>query len=63
MTILSINGHNLYVEEAGPADGRAIILLHHGLGSLKSWRKQFLVLADPGYRVIGYDRWGIKYLE
>ena len=58
MTILSINGHNLYVEEAGPADGRAIILLHHGLGSLKSWKKQILVLAAHGNRVIVYDRWG-----
>ncbi len=58
MTILSINGHNLYVEEAGPADGQAIILLHHGLGSLKSWRKQIPVLAAHGYRVIVYDRWG-----
>jgi len=58
MTIFSINGHNLYVEEAGPADGRAIILLHHGLGSLKSWRKQIPVLAAHGYRVIVYDRWG-----
>jgi len=58
MTILSINGHNLYVEEAGPADGRAIVLLHHGLGSLKSWRKQVQVLAAHDYRVIVYDRWG-----
>jgi pimeloyl-ACP methyl ester carboxylesterase len=58
MTIISINGHNLYVEEAGPADGRAIFLLHHGLGSLKSWRKQVPELAAHGYRVIVYDRWG-----
>jgi len=58
MTIVSLNGHNLYVDEAGPADGRAIILLHHGLGSLKSWKKQIPVLAAHGYRVIVYDRWG-----
>ncbi|MFC2043012.1 alpha/beta fold hydrolase [Chloroflexota bacterium] len=52
MTILPLNGHNLYVEEAGPVDGRAIILLHHGLGSLRSWRKQIPGLTAHGYRVI-----------
>ena len=57
MTKLSINGHNLFVEKAGHEDGRAIILMHHGLGSLKLWRIQIPVLDAHGYRVIVYDRW------
>lgn len=50
--------HHLYIETHGPDDGHPIILLHHGLGSTRSWRKQVPALAKAGYRVIVYDRWG-----
>ena len=55
---MQINGHSLNVEQFGPADGRVVVLLHHGLGSIKEWRKQIPVLVDAGYHVIAYDRWG-----
>jgi pimeloyl-ACP methyl ester carboxylesterase len=51
-------GHRLYLKIRGPDDGLVVILLHHGLGSVHSWRKQMRVLAGAGYRVIAYDRWG-----
>ena len=53
-----VNQHNLYLESHGPEDGPAIVLLHHGLGSTRSWRKQVPALVAAGYRVIVYDRWG-----
>jgi pimeloyl-ACP methyl ester carboxylesterase len=53
-----INNHELYVELSGPAAGPAVVLLHHGLGSVRSWRSQVPTLAEAGYRVIAYDRWG-----
>jgi len=53
-----VNGHNLYVEQAGPENGPAVVLLHHGLGSVKAWRNQMPTLADAGFRVVAYDRWG-----
>jgi pimeloyl-ACP methyl ester carboxylesterase len=53
-----VNGHNLYVEEAGPENGPAVVLLHHGLGSVRAWRNQVPTLADAGFRVVAYDRWG-----
>lgn len=53
-----INGHNLYVEQFGPENGPDVVLLHHGLGSVKSWRDQIPMLMDAGYHVIAYDRWG-----
>jgi pimeloyl-ACP methyl ester carboxylesterase len=53
-----INGHNLYVEQHGPEQGSAVLLLHHGLGSLKAWREQIPALVEAGYHVIAYDRWG-----
>jgi pimeloyl-ACP methyl ester carboxylesterase len=51
-------GHRMYLKIRGPDDGSVVILLHHGLGSVRSWRKQMRVLAGAGYRVIAYDRWG-----
>ena len=35
-----------------------MLLLHHGLGSLRSWRKQIPALAAAGWRTLAYDRWG-----
>ena len=53
-----INGHDLNVEQHGPRDGPDVILLHHGLGSIQSWREQIPVLAKAGYHITAYDRWG-----
>lgn len=52
------NGHNLNVEVSGPEDGPVVVLLHHGLGSVNAWRWQVPILAEAGYRVVAYDRWG-----
>ena len=53
-----INSHDLYVEQTGPQNGPAVVLLHHGLGSVRAWRGQIQALAEAGHRVIAYDRWG-----
>jgi pimeloyl-ACP methyl ester carboxylesterase len=53
-----INGHLLYVIEQGPGCGPPVVLLHHGLGSVRAWKDQIPALAEAGYRVIAYDRWG-----
>jgi pimeloyl-ACP methyl ester carboxylesterase len=53
-----INGHKINVIIRGPEDGRAVVLLHHGLGSTRAWRRQAPALAAAGYRVVIYDRWG-----
>jgi pimeloyl-ACP methyl ester carboxylesterase len=53
-----INGHNLNVETYGPANGPAVVLLHHGLGSIRAWKANTPILASAGMRVIVYDRWG-----
>lgn len=55
---LDINGHPICVEIAGPSPGQPVVLLHHGLGAIRSWEKQIPVLAEAGYRVAAYDRWG-----
>jgi pimeloyl-ACP methyl ester carboxylesterase len=55
---LSINGHELYVENHGPQDAPAVILLHHGLGSTHAWKAQIDPLTTAGWCVIAYDRWG-----
>ena len=55
---LSINGHTLHVETHGPQDGPAVVLLHHGLGSTRAWKEQVPALAEAGYHVVAYDRWG-----
>jgi pimeloyl-ACP methyl ester carboxylesterase len=35
-----------------------LVLLHHGLGSTRAWKKQVPALVEAGWRVIVYDRWG-----
>ncbi|HEX9615802.1 MAG TPA: alpha/beta hydrolase [Anaerolineales bacterium] len=54
----TINSHRIFVEARGPKKGHPVVLLHHGLGAVRSWRKQIPVLAKAGYRVLAYDRWG-----
>jgi pimeloyl-ACP methyl ester carboxylesterase len=56
--MLVINGHNLNIEQFGSGNGPTVMLLHHGLGSIKAWREQIPALVDAGYHVIAYDRWG-----
>lgn len=34
------------------------MLLHHGLGSIRSWRKQIAFFAGRGWQVLAFDRWG-----
>jgi pimeloyl-ACP methyl ester carboxylesterase len=53
-----INGHNQYVEQHGLEQGQPVVLLHHGLGSVRAWREQTSALVQAGYQVIVYDRWG-----
>lgn len=54
----SRSNHHLHVEEYGPRQGEPVILLHHGLGSVRSWKEQVPAMAQSGLRVIVYDRWG-----
>jgi pimeloyl-ACP methyl ester carboxylesterase len=56
--LATINRHQISIETRGPKHGPPVILLHHGLGAARSWRRQVPVLAKAGYRVIVYDRWG-----
>lgn len=53
-----IRGHNLHVELHGAPDAPPVILLHHGLGSVRAWKSNIPDLAAAGFRVIAYDRWG-----
>ena len=53
-----INNHDIHIEFYGPAEGHPVVLLHHGLGSIRSWRYQIPALAEAGYRLVAYDRWG-----
>jgi pimeloyl-ACP methyl ester carboxylesterase len=55
---MKVNGHHLHVETHGPEEGLPVVLLHHGLGSVRAWKGQTLALAEVGYRVVVYDRWG-----
>lgn len=56
--VMLINGHNLHIEQYGPEDEPAVVLLHHGLGSVQAWKAQIPMLVQSGRQVIAYDRWG-----
>lgn len=53
-----IREHELYWELHGSHYGPVVVLLHHGLGSIGSWRRQIPALVANGWRVLAYDRWG-----
>lgn len=55
---MQVNGHRLHVENYGPASRPAVVLLHHGLGSVYAWEEQIPTLIEAGYHVVVYDRWG-----
>jgi epoxide hydrolase 4 len=52
------NGIKLHVAEAGPTDGRLVILLHGFPEFWYGWRHQIDVLVDAGYRVVAPDQRG-----
>jgi pimeloyl-ACP methyl ester carboxylesterase len=54
----NLGGRSFYIESNGPETAPAVVLLHHGLGSTRAWRRQVPALVQAGYRVINYDRRG-----
>jgi pimeloyl-ACP methyl ester carboxylesterase len=56
--MFNVNGHGLYWERYGPENGRPVLLLHHGLGSIRAWNRQLGALVHAGWNVLVYDRWG-----
>ncbi len=52
------HGRHLYFELHGPRSGSMVVLLHHGLGSVRAWKAQIPVLVEVGFHVLAYDRWG-----
>lgn len=53
-----VDGHALYWERYGQPENGTVTLLHHGLGSVRSWRQQIPALCEAGWEVLVYDRWG-----
>ena len=47
------DGAKLHFEIAG--EGPAVTLIHPGLWDMRTWDREFEVLADAGYRVLRYD--------
>ena len=57
-TYIETNGVRLHVAQAGPENGRLVILLHGFPEAHWSWRYQIDVLAEAGYRVMAPDQRG-----
>ena len=55
---LDINEHQLYWERYGNDQNPTVLLLHHGLGSIRSWRRQIPAFVGAGWQALVYDRWG-----
>jgi pimeloyl-ACP methyl ester carboxylesterase len=55
---VATNGIELRVVEAGPDDGRPVVLCHGFPELAYSWRHQIPALADAGYRVLAPDQRG-----
>jgi pimeloyl-ACP methyl ester carboxylesterase len=53
--LVDVGGAQLFYWDTG-GGGEPVILLHAATGSAESWLYQQPVLADRGYRVIGYSR-------
>ncbi|MFE1321001.1 alpha/beta fold hydrolase [Kitasatospora phosalacinea] len=55
MSRTTVNGATLHYDEAGPADGTAVVLLHGHPFDRTLWAPQAGALAAAGYRVITPD--------
>jgi pimeloyl-ACP methyl ester carboxylesterase len=55
---LQINQRSIYVEIHGARHNPWVLMLHHGLGTTQSWKKQIPALVQAGFCVMLYDRWG-----
>ena len=58
-----VNGHDLHWERYGSENGRPILLLHHGLGSIRAWNRQIGPLVEAGWNVLAYDRRGYGHSD
>ncbi len=56
--MLALDDHRLYWERYGNRSHPCLLLLHHGLGSIRSWRRQIPAFLEAGWQVLVYDRWG-----
>jgi epoxide hydrolase 4 len=57
-TFIQTNGIRLHVVQAGPEDGKLVILLHGFPEFWYGWRKQIDFLAEQGFRVWAVDQRG-----
>ncbi len=55
---IEIHDHQLYWERYGAPSDPLILMLHHGLGSIRSWRRQIPAFVQEHWQVLLYDRWG-----
>jgi pimeloyl-ACP methyl ester carboxylesterase len=55
MSLIEINGAQLYYEVAG--SGPVVVLIHAGIADCRMWDAQFAVFAER-YRVVRYDQRG-----
>ena len=64
MPFQKINGIKIYYEIHGQDTGKdPIVLLHHGIGCVKTWKEICPDLVYKGYQVIVYDRRGFGESE
>jgi epoxide hydrolase 4 len=55
---VAVNGVTLHLAEAGPANGRLVMLLHGFPEYWGAWLEYIEVLAAAGYHVIAHDQRG-----
>ena len=55
---LAVNGIDMHIAEAGPADGPLVLLCHGFPESWYSWRHQLPALAEAGYHAVAPDQRG-----
>src|SRR5579863_10552062 len=54
MTLLHVNGVELYFEERG--NGEPVVFVHGSLGDYRDWRNQVGFFSSQGYRAVTYSR-------
>ena len=55
---VSTNGITMHVAEAGPDDGRTVVLCHGFPECWYSWRHQLVALGEAGFHAIAPDQRG-----
>lgn len=60
---IALNDGIVHYEASGPEEAPALVFIHGSSNPYHVWDANFSIVADAGYRVVRYDRYGVGYSD